>query len=80
MILKPITSEKIVKMMVKENKLLFSTDRKSTKNEIKKEFETTFNVKVEKINTLLRGNKKYVYIKLDKSVKVDDIATKLGLL
>mgnify|MGYP001584980739 CR=1 FL=1 len=79
-LLKQVTSEKIVKMMERENKLLFSTDRKSTKDEIKKEFESMFSVKVEKINTFLRGNKKYAYIKLDKSSQAIDIATKLGLI
>lgn len=80
MMLKPVTSEKIVRMMEKENKLLFTTDRRYNKDEIKKEFEEMFNVKVAKINTFLRGNKKYAYIKLDKSSQAIDIATKLGLL
>lgn len=80
MIIKPVTSEKIVKIMEKENKLLFSTDRRYNKDDIKKEFESVFNVKVDKINTFLRGNRKYAYIKLNKSANALDIATKLGLL
>ena len=39
MILKPVTSEKAVKMIDIENVLLFKTERKARKHEIKKEVE-----------------------------------------
>jgi len=78
--LKPITTEKAVKLIELENTLLFETDRKARKQEIKKEFEETFNVKVEKIRTLVKANKKYAYIKLRKESPAIDIATKLGMI
>jgi len=80
MILKPVTTEKAVKLIEIENTLLFQVGRKEKKEEIKKEVEEKFKVKVEKIRTLVRKNKKYVYAKLDKKNAAIDIATKLGMI
>ena len=80
MILKPITSEKAVKMIDLENVLLFEIERRSRKNEIKTEVEKTFNVSVEKVRTLIRGNKKFAYVRLDKKNLAIDVATKLGMI
>ncbi|MBI5803798.1 50S ribosomal protein L23 [Candidatus Pacearchaeota archaeon] len=80
MTLKPINSEKAVKMIDIDNTLFFETDRKQRKEEIKKEIEKTFNVKVEKIRTLIRMNKKYAYVKLKKENPAIDVATKLGMI
>lgn len=78
--LKPITSEKAVKLIDIDNTLLFETSRQNRKEEIKKEIEIVFSVKVEKIRTLIRNNKKYVYAKLNKDFPAIDIATKLGMI
>ncbi len=80
MILRPITSEKAVKMIDIENTLLFETERRATKTEIKKEVESVFSVKVEKVRTSVQGNKKYAYVKLNKANPAIDIATKLGMI
>jgi len=80
MILKPVTSEKAVKLIELENTLIFRVERKSRKSEIKKEFEETFKVGVDKIRTLIRKNEKYAYIKLDKKNPAIDVATKLGMI
>lgn len=80
MILKPITSEKAVKMIDIDNTLLFETGRKVSKEEISKEIETIFKVKVDKVRTLVRENKKFAYVKLDKSNLAIDVATKLGMI
>lgn len=78
--MKAITTEKAVKLIELENTLIFQTDRNVRKEEIKKEVESLFNVKVEKVRTLLRGNKKNAYVKLDKKNPAIDIATKLGMI
>jgi len=78
--IKPITSEKAVRLIEAENTLLFETDRRRTRTQIKKEIEETFKVKVEKIRIFLRGNQKYAYIKLDKKNPAIDVATKLGMI
>ena len=80
MILKPVTSEKAVKMIELENTLLFEVGRREDKETIKKEVEKVFSVKVEKVRTLIRGNKKYAYVRMDKKNPAIDIATKLGMI
>ena len=80
MILKPVTSEKAVKMIEIDNTLLFETSKQIRKAEIKKDVEKTFSVKVEKVRTLIQGNKKYAYVKLNKSNPAIDVATKLGMI
>jgi len=80
MILKPVTSEKAVKLIDIDNTLLFKVERKYNKEQIKTEVEKMFNVKVEKVRTLLRDNKKYAYVKLNKKNPAIDIATKLGMI
>ena len=76
----PVVTEKAIMMVESQNILTFKVDKKKTKKEIKEEFEKTFNLKVEKLRTLIRANKKYVYIKLKKEFPAIDLATKLGLM
>lgn len=78
--MKPVMTEKAVMLIESQNTLVFKFEMQKTKTEIKKEFEEIFNVKVDKINTLVKYNKKYAYIKLNKESPAIDIATKLGLM
>lgn len=78
--LKPIITEKAVMMIESQNVLTFSTDMAKTKTEIKKEVEEMFEVKIDKIRTLIKGNKKYAYVQLKKEFLAIDVATKLGLM
>ncbi|MBU3913475.1 MAG: 50S ribosomal protein L23 [Nanoarchaeota archaeon] len=78
--MKPITTEKAVKLIELENTLIFQTDRKMRKEEIKKEIESLFSVKVDKIRVLIRGNQKKAYVKLNKKNPAIDVATKLGMI
>jgi large subunit ribosomal protein L23 len=78
--LKPITTEKAVRLIELNNTLLFEVDRKMKKEKIKQEFEETFKVKIDSINTLIHLNKKIAYIKLDKKNPAIDVATKLGMI
>ena len=78
--LKPIVTEKAVMMIEAQNVLVFETNKKITKKQIKKEIEDLFKIKVEKIRTLIKKNKKYAYIKLGKNFPAIDIATKLGII
>ena len=77
----PISTEKAVRLMESDNKLTFMVERKATKEDIKKEIEKLFNVKVTKISTLITalGTKK-AYVKLSKETPAIDVATKLGLM
>ena len=78
--MKPIVTEKAVMKIESENTLTFSVDRRKAKDEIKKEIEEAFGIKIEKLRTLIRNNKKYAYAKLKKDFLAIDVATKLGLM
>jgi large subunit ribosomal protein L23 len=78
--IKPIVTEKAVMKIESENLLTFEIDKRKTKDEIKKEIEELFDVKIKKLRTSIRGNKKYAYAKLKKDFLAIDIATKLGLM
>ena len=78
--MKPIVTEKAVLAIERENTLTFQTEMKKTKENLKKEIEDLFEVKIEKMRTSIKGNKKYVFVKLKKEFPAIDIATKLGLI
>lgn len=78
--IKPVATEKAIMKVETENILTFLIDQKTTKQEMKKEVESLFNVKVEKVRTQIRNNQKIAYVKLNKKYLAIDIATKLGLM
>lgn len=78
--LKPIVTEKAVMKIEIENVLTFVVSKNERKEKIKKAIEDLFEVKVDKLNTLVRANKKYVYAKLNKNFLAIDLATKLGMM
>ena len=76
----PIATEKAMRILESENKIVLSVDKQTTRREIKEGIEKEFGVKVGKVNILVgeRGQKK-AYVKIIKG-KATDIATKLGVL
>ena len=80
MILKPVTSEKAVRLLDLENVLVFEIGRRDRKEEIKKEVEKIFKVKVSRVRTLTQENKKFAYVRLAKENLAIDVATKLGMI
>jgi len=78
--MKPIVTEKAVMLIETKNILVFELEKRMSKDEIKKQIEEIFNVKVDKINTLIRKNRKYAYVKLNEKNPAIDVATKLGLI
>lgn len=77
----PLTTEKAVRLIESENKLLFVVELKSTKAEIKENVERLFKVKVERINTLITSDgEKRAYVKLVKENPAMDVITQLGLM
>ena len=79
-IVKPVVTEKAVAMIENENKLTFIVDRRATKADIKRAVEVMFDVKVEKVNTLvtMRGEKK-AYVKLKPEYNASEVAARIGL-
>ena len=78
--MRPLITEKAVMMIEAQNTLSFEFEKRKTKDEIKKIIEEMFKVKVKKVRTLIRNNKKYAYIKLNESNPAIDVATKLGMI
>jgi len=78
--IKPITTEKAVRLIEMDNTIIFEVDRRWNKEEVKKQVEEIFNVKVEKVRTLTKQNKKLAYVRLDKKNLAIDLATKLGMM
>ncbi|MEM1535886.1 MAG: 50S ribosomal protein L23 [Candidatus Pacearchaeota archaeon] len=79
-LIEPVTTEKALRMIELENKIVFVVKRDAKKQEIKKEVEEIFNVKVEKVNVHIKKNKKIAFIKLKKETPAIDVATKLGIM
>ncbi len=78
--MKPVTTEKAVRMLELQNVITFETNMNKTKDEIKQEVEEVFEVKVEDVRTHIKKNKKIAYVKLNLNNPAIDIATKLGLM
>lgn len=77
----PLSTEKSLRLLESENKLIFIVDIKATKKTIKEDLENTFKIKVQKINTLISpGGKKKAYVKFSDETPAIDLATKLGLM
>ncbi|MBI2664752.1 50S ribosomal protein L23 [Candidatus Woesearchaeota archaeon] len=76
----PVSTEKGIKLMETENKLIFVVDTSSTKADIKKEVESMFKVRVESVNTFINQGKKKAYVKISKETPAINVATQLGLI
>ena len=77
----PLTTEKNVKIMQNENKLVFIVDRRAAKPEIKKAAEELFKIKITKVHTcILPSGEKKAYLTLSAQTPAIDVATQLGLL
>ena len=77
----PLATEKVIRLMEAENKLVFVVDKRATKPEIKKAIEELFKAKVKAINTLnsVTGEKR-AYVTFAKETPAIDIATNLGIM
>ncbi len=77
----PVSTEKSIRLMESENKLIFRVSLKAKKTEIKKAIEDLFNVKVMNVTTLITQNgHKRAYVKFSDETPAIDIATQLGMM
>ena len=77
----PIATEKAINMIERNNVVTYMVDTRSNKTQIKKEFEETFKVKVDRVNVEIEPrNRKRAYIKLSPQFKASDVALKLKLV
>jgi len=74
------TTEKSVRLIEAENTIVINVDIRAKKEEIRKDVEEKFKVKVSRINTYIRANKKFAYVKLNEKNPAIDVATKFGLI
>jgi large subunit ribosomal protein L23 len=81
MIRRFVITEKALRLAERENKITVIVDRAATKKQIADEIQRLYNVKVEKVNTLVspRGEKK-AYVKLSKEHSAMDLLSRLGVL
>ena len=77
----PLSTEKSIRLMESENKLIFVVDKKATKQDIKKAIESIFKVKVADVKTFVsQDSRKKAYVKFSMETPAIDIATQLGLI
>ena len=77
----PLSTEKSIRLMESENKLIFVVDRKAKKSDIKKAIEHIFKVKVVDVKTFITSHgQKRAYIKFSDETPAIDVATQLGLM
>ncbi len=77
---RPVVTENTFSIIEEQNKLVFVVDRTINKMQIKEAFEKIFNVKVDKVNSLItpQGEKK-AFIKIAPEFSASDIAINLGI-
>ncbi len=77
----PLSTEKSIRLMEAENRLVFVVDKKANKNDIRKAIEEMFKAEVVSVKTLNdRDGKKRAYVGFSQKTPAIDIATKLGLM
>lgn len=80
-VLYPLITERASRMIEKENKITFIVNRNATKHDVKRAVEKLYNVKVEKVNTVItRDGTKKAFVKLSPEYSASDLAVKLGIL
>ena len=74
-------TEKTVMLVENQNTITLIVRRDASKADIKRAVEEIFNVKVEKVKTLItpRGEKK-AYVKLAPEYDASELATRLGMV
>lgn len=77
----PLSTEKSIRLMEKENKLIFAVNQKATKKEVKKAIEDMFKVKIDNINIFINSDgEKRAYVKFSAKNPAIDIATQMGFM
>ena len=77
----PLATEKSIRLIESENKIMFAVHGKATKAEIKKAIEEMFKVEVDSVNTFVSPEgEKRAYVKFSSKNPAMDIATQTGLI
>jgi len=76
----PLSTEKSIRLMESQNKLIFVVDIDADKRMIKGAVESMFKVKVANVSTYVQNGEKKAYVKFSNESPAIDIATQLGLM
>lgn len=76
----PLSTEKSIRLMESQNKLVFIVDIDADKGIIKKAIEEMFKAKVDNVKTYIKGGEKRAYIKFSNESPAINIATQMGLM
>lgn len=76
----PLSTEKSIRLMESQNKLIFVVDIDADKRMIKDAVEDMFKVKVANVRTYVQNGEKRAYVKFSNENPAIDIATQLGLM
>jgi ribosomal protein L23 len=76
----PLSTEKSIRLMESQNKLIFVVDMGADKKMIKDAIENMFKAKVDNVRTYVKGREKRAYVKFSNESPAIDIATQLGLM
>ena len=76
----PLSTEKSIRLMESQNKLIFVVDIDADKRMIKDAVEGMFKVKVTNVSTYVQNGEKRAYVKFSNESPAIDIATQLGLM
>jgi large subunit ribosomal protein L23 len=77
----PVSTEKSIRLMEAENKIIFVIDRRAKKQDVAKAIEKMFKAKITKVNTHItsKGEKRAIVRFADETPAID-IATQLGMM
>ncbi len=77
----PLNTEKSIRLMESQNKLIFRVETSAEKPQIKKAIEELFKVKVVAVNTFFSpSGEKRAYVTFAKESPAINIATQMGLM
>ena len=76
----PLSTEKSIRLMESQNKLIFVVDINADKKMIKNAIKDMFKTEVDNVKTFVQKGQKRAYIKFSKKTPAIDIATQLGLM
>ncbi len=76
----PLSTEKAIRLMESDNKLLFVIANDANKAAVKQAVEEAFKAKVSKVNVHRTKGQKRAYVTFTKETPAIDIATNLGLM
>eukprot|EP00300_Choanocystis_sp_HF-7_P034384 c470_g1_i1.p1 GENE.c470_g1_i1~~c470_g1_i1.p1 ORF type:complete len:185 (-),score=52.94 c470_g1_i1:50-604(-) len=77
----PLATETAMKKIEENNTLVFIVDLKANKHQIKEAVRALYDIKTQKVNTLVRpdGTKK-AYVRLAADIEALDVANKIGII